>query len=263
MDKIYITSLQNTVVKQVKELLTKKSARKKQGLFVVEGLRGVKEIPDKLGQIEYVVATEAALKTLPETVQAPKCYVVSEAIFEKISETKSPQGVLAIVKIPATSLDAIDMGKGPYLVLENLQDPGNLGTIIRSAHAFNFKGIFLTKGCVDPYAPKVVRATMSSLFYMPMVIDQDMETYVAHFKSKGVPLYVTALAKEAQPIREVSFKPNAALVIGNEGNGVTPYCLEVADSIIMIPMPGHAESLNASVAAAICMYEMTCSSAHA
>ena len=252
-----ITSLQNPVIKQIKELQSKKAARKKQSLFIVEGIRGVKEIPAKKELISYLVVTEKLVAEIPEHLHVPKCYIVSEEVFAKVSETQSPQGMLAVVKIPKQTLEGLSLTEGKYLILENLQDPGNLGTIIRSAHAFNFKAILMTKGCVDAFSPKVVRSTMSSLFYLPIIVEEDIKAYMMAFKKENVKVYVTALNDTAKTIQSIDFPENAALVIGNEGNGVTPYCIEKADQTMIIPMPGGAESLNASVAAAICMYEMT------
>lgn len=258
MDKIKITSLQNPMIKQIKELQLKKAARKKQGLFIVEGIRAVKEIPYQEGIIAYLVITEKLVAEIPEHLKDIKCLVVTEDVFSKISETQSPQGILAVVKLPHYTIEQLILEKGKYLILENLQDPGNLGTIIRTAHAFNFKGILMTKGCADPFAPKVVRATMSSLFYVPLIVDLEIEKCISFFKEEKIPLYVTALNEASQPIQQLTIPEVATLVIGNEGNGVTPICIEQADQTMIIPMPGGAESLNASVAAAICMYQMTC-----
>ena len=114
----------------------------------------------------------------------------------------------------------------------------------------------MTKGCVDLYSPKVVRSTMSSLFYTPIVVDGEIETYIEYLKKKGVTIYTTALNNQAKWVYDMQFEKNMAIVIGNEGNGVSDYCIEHTDHTMIIPMPGGAESLNASVATAICMYEV-------
>lgn len=255
MNKKYITSAQNATLKLVKELLKKKAARKKQGLFVVEGIRAVKEIPEHI-QIQTVLVSEKVAKEHYETIPAEEILVMPESLFETLSETTSPQGLMAIVQKVDVPLAEFQMEEGPYLLLENLQDPGNLGTIIRTAHAFDFKGILMTKGCVDLYSPKVVRSTMSSLFYMPIVMDEEIGTYMEYLKEKGKTIYTTALSEKAQWIHDIKFDSNMVLVIGNEGNGVSDYCLANTDYTMMIPMPGGAESLNASVATAVCMYEV-------
>lgn len=255
MNKKYITSVQNASIKLAKELLKKKAARKKHGLFIVEGIRAVKEIPNNI-TIQTLLVSDTIEEKMYEMIQAKEVLVMPENLFQTLSDTTTPQGIMAIVQKVDVPLSELIMQEGPYLLLENLQDPGNLGTIIRTAHAFNFKGIFMTKGCVDLYSPKVVRSTMSSLFYMPIIMDGEIEDYIDYLKSNGKKIYTTALNEKAQWIQEIQFDNNMILVIGNEGNGVSDYCLEHTDYTMMIPMPGGAESLNASVATAVCMYEV-------
>ncbi|MBE6024687.1 MAG: RNA methyltransferase [Cellulosilyticum sp.] len=255
MNKKYITSTQNATIKLAKELLKKKAARKKHGLFVIEGIRAVKEIPVQ-ASIETLLVSETVDEAIYEDMEVKEALIIPESLFQTISETTTPQGIMAIVKKVDRSLDELTMQEGAYLLLENLQDPGNLGTIIRTAHAFNFKGIFMTKGCVDLYSPKVVRSTMSSLFYMPIVMDGEIEDYMTYLKDRDYIIYTTALRAEAKWTYDLNFEKNMVLVIGNEGNGVSEYCLEHTDYTMMIPMPGGAESLNASVATAVCMYEV-------
>lgn len=255
MNKKSITSAQNPIIKLVKELMKKKAARKKNGKFVVEGIRAVQEIPKEI-QIEYLLVSDQVEESTYSGIKAKQILVLSDDLFSGISETETPQGMMAIVNIPELLLETMNIEDGPYLILENLQDPGNMGTIIRTAHAFAFKGIFITKGSVDLYSPKVVRSTMSSLFYLPIVKDYSIEEYAEYLRDKQVTLYTTALTDSAQPIQKVGFDKRMALVIGNEGNGVSQYCLEHTDHTMIIPMPGGAESLNASVAAGVCMYEV-------
>ena len=256
MTKKIITSAQNSIVKEIKELQAKKSKRKKEGLFVIEGLRGVKEIP--MGtKLKYLVTTEDIKEEQISELNAGLWIEVPKEIYKTMSDTQSPQGVMAVAYMPDVDLEALSLEKGHYLVLENLQDPGNLGTIIRTAHAFDFKGVFITKGSVDLYSPKVVRATMSALFGVPIILDESIEKYMAFLKNAGVPIYTTALRADAKPIKEIVFEEQVTIIIGNEGNGVSEYVLEETDHTMIIPMPGGAESLNASVAAAICMYEVS------
>lgn len=248
--------MQNPMIKLIKELQKKKVTRKKQQLFIVEGIRAVQEIPTSQ-EIEYLIVSDQLEESVYHDLLAKEVLLLSEQLFSEISETQTPQGMMALVKMPQITLEQMSLVEGPYLVLENLQDPGNLGTIIRTAHAFNFKGVFITKGSVDLYSPKVVRSTMSSLFYMPIVTDETIETYLTYLKAQGVTLYTTALTDTAKSIQQTSFEKKMALIIGNEGNGVSSYCLEETDHTVIIPMPGEAESLNASIATAICMYEIT------
>ncbi|QEH69781.1 RNA methyltransferase [Cellulosilyticum sp. ST5] len=256
MNKKQITSPQNNVIKNIKELQKKKSARKSEGLFVIEGIRGVKEIPSHV-KIKYLITTSEVDEKELGAVKAEERLEVSKEIYKSISDTQSPQGAMAVAYMPTYDLVHFNIEAGHYLVLENLQDPGNLGTIIRTAHAFDFKGVFITKGSVDLYSPKVVRSTMSSLFHVPIVIEEEIDTYMDFLKQKGVTLYTTALIPGAKPIYDVTFEEKVAIIIGNEGNGVSERVKEASDHTVIIPMPGAAESLNAAIATSICMYEIT------
>ncbi len=250
-----IKSLQNPILKSIIQLQKKKLARKKERLFIVEGLRAVKEIT-KAFQVRYYVTTPDIDRKEFLQQEGGQWVVVPQEVFKSISETEAPQGIMAVVEMPKCDLESLEVGtEGFYLVLENLQDPGNMGTIIRSAHAFGAKGIFITKGSVDIFSPKVVRATMGSLFHVPFVIDGEIEDYVEALRQKEIPIYTTAF-EEAKPIYHIHFANPLAIVIGNEGNGVSEYIKGAADYKMMIPMPGGSESLNASVATSICIYEV-------
>lgn len=255
MNKV-ITSMQNALIKNIVQLQKKKSARKKQGLFVVEGIRAVNEIPASVEVVHYITTPEVKAEEI-KNLETNKWIVVTEEIYKAISETSSPQGAMAIVKMPEHLLENVTIKEnGFYLVLENLQDPGNLGTIIRTAHAFNVDGVFLTKGTVDLYSPKVVRATMSSLFHVPVVIDYEISEYMQALEKANITPYATHLSETAKSIYEVQFKDGVALIIGNEGNGISDEVKKMVKEHIIIPMPGGCESLNASVATSICLYEV-------
>ncbi|WP_069997323.1 TrmH family RNA methyltransferase [Cellulosilyticum sp. I15G10I2] len=250
-----VSSMQNPIIKSILQLQKKKTVRRKENLFIVEGIRSIQEIPANY-QVRYLITTpELALPKTP-ALEEKKCLVVTEEVYKAISDTTTPQGAMAVVEMPVTKLTDQNFDKrGMYLLLENIQDPGNLGTIIRTAHAFGVKAIFITKGSVDLYSPKVVRATMGSLFHLPIYIDYEAEDYITHLKQAKIPLYVTAL-EEAQPIYDIRFEKKMTIVIGNEGNGVSETVKQMADYKMMIPMPGGSESLNASIAASICIYEV-------
>lgn len=255
MKNKYITSVQNPLIKMIIELQNKKSARKKEKLFIVEGMRSVNEIPEHF-KVAYYVTTEHFNQNQLPRLEEGKWIIVTEEIYKIISGTESPQGIMAVVQIPSVVLkDLQSEEKGFYLVLENLQDPGNLGTIIRTAHAFGAKAVLITKGSVDLYSPKVVRSTMGSLFHIPICIDYEIQEYISYLQKLEIPIYVTAL-EEAKPIFHINFNNPLAIVIGNEGNGISDYLKETADYKMMIPMPGGSESLNASVATSICIYEV-------
>lgn len=251
-----ITSMQNSLIKNIVQLQKKKSARKKQGLFVVEGIRAVNEIPASVEVMHYITTPGITADEI-KNLESRKWITVTEEIFKAISETQSPQGAMAVVKMPENPLENIAMkADGFYLVLENLQDPGNLGTIIRTAHAFNVDGVFLTKGTVDLYSPKVVRSTMSSLFHVPVVMDYEISEYMAALNKAHITTYATHLSDTAKSIYDTKFEDGVALIIGNEGNGISDEVKKAVEKHIIIPMPGGCESLNASVATSICLYEV-------
>ena len=173
--------------------------------------------------------------------------------MQKISNVKTPQGILFSCERPVAGLDTLQGDR--FMVLEGLQDPGNLGTIIRTADAFALDGIILCEGCVDPTSPKVVRATMGAAFRLPIAA-ATMEETAEFFKQKQIPLYATALSDKSVPLTTVDLT-RAAVLIGNEGRGISKQAASLSDRLIIIPMEGRAESLNASVAASIIMYEMS------
>lgn len=248
--------MQNALIKNIVQLQKKKSARKKQGLFVVEGIRAVNEIPASVEVMHYITTPGITADEI-KNLESRKWIIVTEEIFKAISETQSPQGAMAVVKMPENPLENIEMkADGFYLVLENLQDPGNLGTIIRTAHAFNVDGVFLTKGTVDLYSPKVVRSTMSSLFHVPVVMDYEISEYMAALNKAHITTYATHLSDTAKSIYDTKFEGGVALIIGNEGNGISDEVKKAVEKHIIIPMPGGCESLNASVATSICLYEV-------
>lgn len=257
MNKKYISSVQNPIIKNVVQLQKKKSARKKQGLFVIEGIRSVSEVPDMAEITHYIATSEELLEEIGRIQTQALVLIVTEEIYKNISDTQAPQGIMAIAKMPHQSLEQLDVVEnGFYVILENLQDPGNLGTIIRSSHAFGASGVLLTKGCVDLYSPKVVRSTMSSLFRIPVVLDYEIEEYMDYLSAKGVSLYATNLSECAQSLCDITFANKVALIMGNEGAGISETVKSQVDQHLIIPMPGGAESLNASVATSICLYEV-------
>ena len=255
MNKKVISSAQNSIMKQIRELQKKKNLRKNEQAFIVEGIRGIKELPTEACIKTLVTTDDVTLESLGSP-EAQQWIEVTKEVYKTLSETQSPQGALAVVKMPLHDLQSYEMAEGNYLLLENLQDPGNLGTIIRTAHAFDFKAVFLTKGCVEVFSPKVVRSTMSALFHIPVFVDYEAAEYLELCKAQGATIFTTALTPEAKPIYSIDFPAKSVIVIGNEGNGVTDYMLSQTDHTMIIPMPGAAESLNASIAASICMYEV-------
>lgn len=250
-----ITSVTNKQIKNLLKLQKSSKTRKEQGLFIVEGIRMFREVPKEL--LCQVYATEAFYNKNPELFQERDVdELVAENVFEKLSETKTPQGVLAVVRMQEYKLEKLLMiKKNPlFLVLENLQDPGNLGTILRTAEGAGVDGILMSRDTVDIYNPKVVRSTMGSLFRMPFVYADDIKQTVEMLKTAGVKVYAAHLAGEE--FYEKDYRTGTAFLIGNEGNGLTEELTALADEKIRIPMEGKVESLNAAIAATLMAYEV-------
>lgn len=256
---IEITSAANKKIKEVIALNTKAKIRKKEGAFIVEGIRMTREIPENLLRELYLTPAMAASKEGKEVLSAlPICptYLVAEDVFLKMSDTKTPQGILAVVEGKNTSLLDFEKDmdpKGTYLVLENLQDPGNLGTILRSSEAAGVSGIFLSQDSVELYNSKVVRSTMGAIFRVPVVTCRIQEV-MELFRKKMIPTYAAHLDGKKN-YDEFDYTGGAAFLIGNEGNGLRQETASMADHYLLIPMEGKVESLNASVAASLLVYE--------
>lgn len=256
METLKITSASNPVIKEIKSLQDKKG-RKSIGAFLLEGFRLVEDAIDSGADIRYfVVSVSSFSKSLTILDKKPQARVIElpDDLFSRVSETMSPQGILAVVSIPADDLkDRLDEFKR-VMVLENIQDPGNLGTIIRTADICGFHAVLLSKDSVDPYNPKVVRSTMGSLFRLPVLLMEDIYETLKDLQLRGIRV-IAAHPREAAPCWKEDLADQIALVIGNEGNGLSDRLLDLADKRVMIPMEGRAESLNASTAASILLYE--------
>lgn len=250
-----ITSTANPLIKKIGLLQSKKSARKKENTFVIEGLRGVNEIPNPEWVKELIISDQVQQQEI--TLQCKEMITVPEEVYKHISDTKSPQGVLATVTMCHQTLNEITPKQnGFYMVLENVQDPGNLGTIIRTAYGFGVDAIFLTKGCVDLYNPKTIRSTMGALLHVPIVMDLEIEELCEWIGVNGITLYATDL-QESKPVAAYDLNSGAvAIAIGNEANGISDTLRTLSPYKMRIPMPGGLESLNASIAASVCMYEV-------
>lgn len=235
-----ITSLQN------------KKYRKQQGLFIVEGIKSVAEFIASSYQVESIFYTGDANTKVGKILHNIKSYELTEAEFQKISTLKSPQGILALVKLPkAQHIDISDLRHGYTIVLDDVQDPGNLGTIIRTAEWFGIKHIICSIGTVDAYNPKVVQATMGSLARI-----QIQYTDLCEFISAtDLPVYGALL--HGQSIYQTSWETAGLIVMGNEGNGISPEVIARIDHAITIPGIGMAESLNVAVATTIFCNEIS------
>ncbi|CUH93652.1 TrmH family RNA methyltransferase [Herbinix luporum] len=252
-----ITSLNNPQIKNLALLQKKAKARKEQGLFVVEGIKMFEEARD-LGLLVKSYLSESfyqeKLKT-SDFFTGLNFEVVSDQIFKQITDTMTPQGIMGTVKRPVYNLDSILSKPNSFLlILEDIRDPGNLGTMIRTAEGAGVTGIILNSSCADILQPKVVRATMGSIYRVPYYLAEDFTAILNMLKDEGFKLYAAHLSGHLYD-QEGSFLGKCGLLIGNEAHGLKEETSAMADYLIKIPMEGKVESLNAAIAAAILMYE--------
>ncbi len=255
-----ISSTKNPLIKNIKSLYNRKGRWSNQ-LFIIEGIKIIEEAICNDIDIEYILFTDKLLYTedgevfLQSIKDRYKVAHINESLFNEISDTENPQGIIAVAKfnIPILS-EVLKKDKLSLIFLDGVQDPGNMGTIIRSCDAFNLDGIILGKGSVDPYNPKVVRATMGSIFRVPLYLSEDPLSTLSTLSDYGLNILSTSL-DGSEPIYNIDYNESFVLVIGNESRGVEESILKQSDKLIKIPMPGSAESLNVGVAASIIMYE--------
>ena len=249
-----ITSSANQQMKHLSQLMKRAKERKKEQVFVVEGIKMFQEAPADTVVSVYVSESFLEKPEHEKCLQGYRYEVVSDAVFREISDTQTPQGILAVVRRMEYTAEDI-LGETPHvLVLENIQDPGNLGTIFRTAEAAGATGIVLSKDCVDLYNPKVIRSTMGAIFRIPFIYTDDLKGTIDELKREGITVYAAHLKGENSYDME-DYKTACAFLIGNEGNGLTEETAACADRKILIPMEGGAESLNAAVASAVLMFE--------
>ena len=251
-----ITSSANGKVKQVMNLIKKAKARNESGLFVAEGLRIFKEIPRE--QIDSIFVSESFLKEeeRKHLIEGMKYEVLTDEVFQVMSDTKTPQGILALVKQHAYTPEDLTRVPGPafLMILENIQDPGNLGTIIRAGEGAGITGVLMNSTTADIYNPKVIRSTMGSVFRVPFAYTDDLAASIFQLKKKGIKLYAAHLNGRNNYEKE-DYTVDTGFLIGNEANGLTEDTARLADAYIKIPMMGSVESLNAAVAASVLMFE--------
>lgn len=242
-----ISSRKNPLIQQVKKLLGSKKEREKAGLFVSDGTKLLEEAVKFCPGLETVILSDGVEAPVPENVRLVR---VPGDVMASISPMESPQGALFVCRLPEKNELCPQAG---MLLLDGIQDPGNIGTILRTADALNVP-VVLLEGCADPYSHKVVRSSMGAVFRTPVVQSSWDEARQA-CTAAGIPIAVTALSDRAKDIRQAELK-KMAVVIGSEGKGVRREILESADAELIIPMNPRCESLNAAVAAAIVMWEM-------
>lgn len=252
-----ITSRENSLIKLVCSLQKSTKSRKEYNLFVIEGLRIARDAYDNSIRFDKLIVSDSALEKYTNEINdfadnSKECYCLPDSLFKKISDTVSPQGIIALSSIPTNDPESIDLN-GRYVALENVADPSNLGAISRTCEALGVSGIILTDSCCDPYSPKALRASMGTLLRIPLIILDDFATELC---TLGLKTYSCVVDSSALPINSVDFTDGSVIIIGNEANGITEKTQLSSDFKITIPMSGRAESLNASVAAAISTWEM-------
>ena len=256
----HISSKENAIYKDALKL-TRKKYRDQSGLFLLEGIKALKDETGAAVDVEHVFIDELKYDELSENdawiigLEDRTC-LLDNRLFRELTDTETSQGVVSVVRKPEISKDDFKKlsSDGNVVVLDRLQDPGNIGTIIRTAEAAGYAGIVAVKGTADIYAPKIVRAAAGSLLRMPVIQCDNARSASELLHEAGKKLTVTCLAG-ASNCFEVDLTKNIALVIGNEGRGVSREFLDLADIRVMIPMRGRIESLNAAVAAGILMYQ--------
>jgi TrmH family RNA methyltransferase len=242
-----ISSRKNPLLQQVKKLLSSRAERRKQGLFVADGTKLLEEAVKYCPGLETVILSEGVEALVPEHVRVVR---VPADVMASISPMEAPQGALFLGRLPQQQTFVPTKG---MLILDGIQDPGNVGTILRTADAMDVP-VVLLEGCADPWSWKVIRSTMGAAFRVP-VIQATWEEVLTACREAGIPIGVTALSDRAVDIRTAQVS-DMALVIGSEGRGVRKEVLENADHELIIPMNPHCESLNAAIAAAIVMWQI-------
>lgn len=252
MPEIILTT-KNKKYKLIKSLLQKKS-RTSERLFTVEGIKSVMDAVSSDFTIKYIVMSESFSKDNSSFASGDSdVLIVKDEIYGGLCDTSTPQGVMAVVMMKENPLAVYINPSKLYIYCDNINDPGNLGTIIRTADAAGFGGVFLSPGCVDLYSPKTVRSSMGSFFNIETISNFGYDA-LFELKKQGFNLYCGALSKDSRVYTDIDFKEPSVIVVGNEANGVSDDILNHCEHII-IPMYGRAESLNVGVASAVLMYE--------
>ncbi len=255
----YISSRQNEKVKFFSKLSDQKY-RREAGLFLAEGVKLADEAV-RAGRAEYLLISEDALETpavkevLDKSGESVIKYILADAAFDKVSTEQAPQGIIAVCRIPSESEpEAEDLRGVRVIALDGIRDPGNLGTILRTALAFGYGEVALYD-CADLYGPKTVRASMGALFRIRADVSSDLPSFLSSLKESGRRVLGAALCDGAKTFDGNDTDPSDVVVIGNEGHGISPAVLDACTSFIKIPMSSHSESLNAAVAASVIMWE--------
>ena len=256
-----ISAKDNQLIKHISKLLKSSRYRLENGEFISEGVRLCEDAFISDCEIISLVISDSAFERYNETIEklrtkARNSYIVPDTLFTKISDTKNPQGVLCIIKAldNPTLFDKIKCN-GKFLALDNIQDPSNLGTILRTAEAVGIDGVILSSDCCDIYSPKVVRGSMGAVFRLSYLITDTIADFLN--ENRDIESFAAVVNPDAKKLTDIDFnKKTSCVVVGNEANGIKQSTIDACSSTFTIPMNGRAESLNASVAAGIIMWEM-------
>lgn len=249
-----IKSRTNSSVKEARDILLHSATRRSLGLFSCEGLRLMRDVIKSGMTPKRVFYTEDFLKKEGDSlICGEENICVSSEVMDYLSDTKTPQGILGIFHIPHYDITDL-LGESPLvLILEDLRDPGNMGTIFRSFEAAGGSGIILTKGCTDPTGPKCIRSTMGSIARLPFIISEDVKEAINLLISAGVQIFAAHMEGEDYTCKD--YNTGTAFIIGNEANGLSDGVWDMGVKRVMIPMSGSVESLNAAVTAAVLSFE--------
>ena len=259
---VTVSSKDNPLVKEWRALSQDAHKRRERGLFAIEGARLCADALRSGLRVTALLYTAQARDTYadavePLTAAAEQVTEITPELARHMSDTTHPQGVFCLVKILDNSLNMNKINiMGHFGVLEDVRDPGNLGTVIRTAEAFGLDGLILSAGCCDVYNPKVLRGSMGGVFRLPMMVAEDLPAALTALQARGMTAYACVVDADADPVQTAGWGAGSLAVIGNEGNGLTPDTVSACTRRVTIPMAGNAESLNASMAAGIVMWEM-------
>ena len=253
-----ITSCKNTIFKQLVRLDESSKKRKVSGLTILDGIHLVNSYYERIGLPRCLFINESGHKNTEikkllslEDSKAVEVYVLSDSLFGNISPVKTPTGIIALVTIPTPKDITINKSDNFCALLESIQDPGNLGSILRSAAVAGVCDIYMSDGCADAWSPKTLRAAMGAHFLLRIHEKSDLTRITQKFKGK----VIATTLKSDKSLYELSLKGPVAFMFGNEGSGLSETMYQVANEKVTIPMPGNAESLNVAAAAAVCFFE--------
>ena len=248
---IIITSASNSKYKYIKSLYQKKN-RRKFGEYTVEGIKSVQDAYDSKCEVTHIAMSETYFNKNRAAAEKTECTVFSDELFSRLCDTETPQGIAAVIKMQSRKFKADK--KKCYIYCDNVNDPGNLGTIIRTADAADMGGVLLSESCADVYSPKTVRASMGSFFNIEIIPDVSYDELIK-MKAEGFELIGGALGNDSCDYRNADYTKPTVIIVGNEANGISQKLLNECKKV-KIPILGKAESLNVGVAAALLMYEI-------